>query len=134
MRLTIRSQATVRQQHLDRLRRDRKAARPLRAAFPRVEELRLELVFQDMARRAPAAQAIILHPPAPAFFEFPCPFADCDGLFDLTGVVNEASITAAGRVEGVFQCSGSRSHRHATKRPCNLNIHYTVTATHQPQP
>jgi hypothetical protein len=125
------SPSAVRQQRQDRLRRDRAAAQALRAAFPTVGQLRLDLRFAGSAPTTPASQAHVLHPPARAFFEFPCPYADCDGQFNLTAVVRAALASTARHAEGALECSGLRAKDHTTKQPCKLQLNYTVTANYQ---
>jgi hypothetical protein len=128
MRLSSLSPAAARQLRLDRLRRDRTAAQALRTAFPAVEHLRLELSFDGAARGTPASQSHVLHPPARAFFEFPCPYADCDGQFNLTTQVAAAVADPSHQAEGSVECSGLRARDHATKQPCKLQLNYTITA------
>ncbi len=130
MRLSSFSPAAARQQRQDRLRRDRTAALALRAAFPEVEQLRLDLRFDGAARNTPASQSHVLHPPARAFFEFPCPYADCDGQFNLTADVAAAVASTTHRIEGELECSGVRARDHATKQPCQLRLSYTITAAY----
>ncbi len=131
MRLSSFSPAAARQQRLDRLRRDRTAALALRTAFPEVEQLRLDLRFEGAARNTPASQSHVLHPPARAFFEFPCPYADCDGQFNLTAEVAAAVASPDHKFEGALECSGVRARDHATKQPCKLQLSYTITAAYQ---
>ena len=126
------SSAVARQQRRDRLRRDRAAAVALRVAFPAVQHLRLELTFESSSAQAPTLQSHILHPPAQAFFEFQCPYADCDGHFDLTGAVNAALADPAHHAAGVLECSGLRPWDCASKGPCQLQLLYRVTATYHP--
>jgi hypothetical protein len=132
MKLALVSPGARRQERRDQLRDDRTAAPTLRAAFPTLRHLRLELEFDGSAPSTPAQQSHILHPPARAFFEFPCPYADCDGRFDLTGGVNAALANATHRAEGALECSGSRARHIGSKQPCLLRLIYTVTATFQP--
>jgi hypothetical protein len=132
MKLAPASSASARQERADRLRRDRAAAPLLRAAFPSVQQLRLDLNFEGATGNTPAAQSHLLHPPARAFFEFPCPYADCDGLFDLTAAVNAALTDPSHQAEGVLECSGVRAHDYASKKPCQLHLAYIVTAACQP--
>jgi hypothetical protein len=121
-----RSSAAARKERIDRLRRDRAAAVALRVAFPAVEHLRLELKFESSSAKAPTLQSHVLHPPAQAFFDFPCPYADCDGHFDLTGAVNAALAEPAQRAAGVLECCGLRPRDCA----CHLHLIYKVTATY----
>ena len=113
---------------MDQLRRDRATASVLRAAFPAVQQLRIELKFEGPGSGVPTPQSHVLYPPARAFFEYPCPYSDCDGQFDLAGAVKAALADRAHRVEGVLACPGSRGHG-TLKRPCQLQLVYEVTAT-----
>lgn len=128
MRLAIAAAVDSPRERTERLRRERAAARALRVVFPALEELRLELRFEDGSSRAPAFQLHIMHPPARAFFRFPCPHADCTGQFDLSSAVNDASTHPAQRSEGVLVCSGLRPRTHDSKQPCQLQLFYGITA------
>src|SRR6185437_13554124 len=90
MRLAPLSAATARQERADRLRRDRTAAQALGSAFPSVQQLRLDMHFEGTTANVPTPQSLVLYPAARAFFTFPCPYADCDGQFNLTAAVNTA--------------------------------------------
>jgi hypothetical protein len=118
----------ARQTPTERLRRERAAAPALRAALPAVELLHLELSFRASAD-TPASQSHVLHPPAPAFFRFPCPYADCDGQFDLSSAVRVALEDPTHRAAGSLECAGSRSRNPISKKPCQLHLDYVVTAT-----
>ena len=113
---------------MERLRRDRAASLVLRAAFPTVQELCLELKFTSTTANTPAFQSHRLHPPARAFFHFPCPYADCDGHFDLAAAVDTALADAASHSEGMLECSGLRAGERTTKQLCGLRLDYKVTA------
>lgn len=130
MKLAPRSAGDRRQDRTERLRRDRAAALALRTAFPSVQLLRLELKFEGSAN-TPTSQSHLLHPPARAFFKFPCPYADCDGQFDLDSAVQAALADPAHRAEGMLECSGTRTRAQASKQPCQLHLNYTITATFQ---
>jgi hypothetical protein len=125
------SPAAVRQEYLDRLRRDRAAAPQLRVAFPDVQQLRLELKFDGTTTNTPASQSHVLHPPARAFFELPCPHADCDGQFDLTSVVNLLLTDRLAKVQGTLKCQGQRPDRRSTRTSCQLHLNYEFTVTYQ---
>lgn len=112
----------------ERLRRSRAAALALGATFPGVQQLRLELTFEGAAAHTPAAQSHQLYPPARAFFEFPCPYADCDGQFDLTDVVRRAVVDHAHASCGTIVCAGHRALGLSSKQPCRLQLIYSVTA------
>jgi len=116
---------------MDQLRRDRATAQVLRAAFPTVQQLRIELRFEGPGSSAPTPQSHVLYPPARAFFEYPCPYSDCDGQFDLDGAVKAALADVTHRAQGVLECRGSRAGDHASRHPCLLRLVYEVTATFQ---
>ncbi|HEY6483902.1 MAG TPA: hypothetical protein VIY54_10285 [Steroidobacteraceae bacterium] len=73
-----------------------------------------------------------MHPPARAFFSFPCPFADCDGQFDLTAPVKAALATGAEVADGALECSGSRARMRSSPQPCGLHLHFTITPEYRP--
>ena len=131
MKLPSSSPAALRQLYIDQARRDRAAAPQLRAAFPKVQQLRLELKFDSTTTNIPASQSHVLHPPARAFFELPCPYADCDGRFDLTAVVNLLLADRLSKAEGALKCQGHRPDRQVTRTPCQLHLSYEFTVTYQ---
>jgi hypothetical protein len=120
----------ARQERAERLRRDRAAAQALRSVFPAVQQLRLDLQFEGTTATTPTPQSHVLYPPARAFFAFPCPYADCDGQFDLTAAVNAALADPSHRSEGVLECSGMRVGDHASRQPCLLRLLHRITATY----
>jgi hypothetical protein len=123
--------AATRQERMDQLRRDRATAPVLRAAFPTVQQLRIELKFEGPNSSVPTPQSHVLYPSARAFFEYPCPYSDCDGQFDLAGAVKAALADRAHRAGGLLECHGSRGHERTSRRPCQLQLVYEVTATCQ---
>jgi hypothetical protein len=125
--------AATRQERRDQLRRDRATAPVLRAAFPTIKQLRIELTFEGPNSSTPTPQSHLLYPPAPAFFGYACPYSDCDGQFNLGDAVKAALADATHRAEGQLECRGSRVGDHASKRPCLLRLVYEVTATFQRQ-
>src|SRR5437879_13325204 len=106
MRLSPLSPEAARLERRERWSRDRAAAQALRTAFPKVAQLRLDLTFSGAGSTTPVSQSHVLHPPAQAFFGFPCPYADCDGHFDLSEIGRAscreggAGSVSSGRVEG----------------------------------
>jgi hypothetical protein len=132
MKLALLSPAAARQVRRERLRRDRNTALALREVFPAVQQLRLELLFRGPGPTTPAMQAHTLHAPARAFFEFPCPYADCDGRFDLSSGVQAALADATHRATGELECSGNRPAGMGAREACRLGLNYTVIATSQP--
>jgi hypothetical protein len=107
-------------------RADRAAAETVRTAFPTLERIRVELVFEDADGPPPAAQLHMMHPPARAFFEFPCPYADCSGTFDLSSVVRLAMKRPGLQATGKLECAGARSHQGLTKSGCGVQVGYTI--------
>jgi len=122
------SAAAARQERTEQLRRSRATAQVLRSAFPAVEQLRLDMRFEGAAANTPAPQSHVLYPAARAFFAFPCPYADCDGQFDLTAAVSAALAERSDRTEGVLECSGARIGGGASRHPCQLRLLHTITA------
>jgi hypothetical protein len=122
----------TRQERMDQLRRDRATAQVLRTAFPTLQHLRIDLRFQGPSSGVPTPQSHVLYPPARAFFEYRCPYSDCDGQFDLGEAVKAALADATHCTHGVLECRGSRGGG-ATSRPCLLQLLYEVTATYRPQ-
>ena len=129
MKFARANQAVTRQGRMDQLRRNRSTAQALRAAFPSVDRLRIELRFEGPFTNTPTAQCHMLYPPAPAFFGYPCPYADCDGHFDLGEAVRAAVADGSKVSAGMLECRGSRARDHAWKQPCLLQLIYEITAT-----
>jgi hypothetical protein len=129
MKLSLPTPAAERQERRERLRRDRATALALREVFPAVQQLRLELLFRGDGPTTPASQSHTLHGAARAFFEFPCPYADCDGQFDLGNAVKAALADPSQRATGELECTGSRPVRVGVSEPCRLRLNYTVTAS-----
>jgi hypothetical protein len=121
--------ADAHQQRMDRLRSDRAAASPLRVAFPAIQQLRVELKFEGRNANPPGSQSHVLHPPARAFFTYPCPYANCDGQFDLSHAVNAALDDPSLRTEGILECAGQRAQKHDSRDPCQLRLLYTIFLT-----
>ena len=113
---------------------ERTRSAPLRDVFPDVDQLRIELIFNDTSAYTPSPQLHTLYPAAPAFFRFACPCADCDGDFDLTGAVasliestaeGDASMhrAAAGCNAMAFVCATWPGRRNAScSSPFRANI------------
>ena len=112
----------------EQLRRDRAAAQTLRIVFPLVGQLRIDLVFEEPAGMPPARQIHVLHPSARAFFEFPCPYAACEGKFDLSGFARRSAEHIGSHVAGRLECGGTRAKGPATRSPCGLILAYDIAA------
>jgi len=120
-----------RKEQMEQLRRDRATAPVLRTAFPALQHLRIELRFQGSGSSVPTSQMHMLYPPARAFFEYQCPYSDCDGHFSLDGAVRAVLTDARHRAQGVLECHGSRGQDLASRRACLLQLTYEITATYQ---
>jgi len=115
-----------RNQLRERQRRDRATAPVLRNAYPQFASLRLEFDFSEPETSAPAPQALVLHPPSQAYFVFPCPYADCDGEFDLTSTVAALARSGEASCEGNQRCGGQRVRDHRGRMPCQLTLEYFI--------
>ncbi|HUQ09877.1 MAG TPA: hypothetical protein VM146_06130 [Steroidobacteraceae bacterium] len=117
-----------RSQMRERQRRDRARTPILRARFPQFGALRLEFDFRDAGPFTPAPQVAVLHPPAPAYFVFPCPYSDCDGEFDLTSAIDTMASEDQQQCEGQMRCAGHRSFEGSAGMPCALTLEFQVAA------
>jgi hypothetical protein len=113
--------------------RDRDRAPPLRTAFPKIEQIRIELKFSDPQHLAPSPQSFSFFPAANAFFRFACPCHDCDGEFDVGERVAKlaAGPGRASRSSSTQQsCQGLRARDRVagTRCPITLDCHIALTA------
>jgi hypothetical protein len=131
MKLVLVTPAAKRQVRRERLRRRHATALPLREVFPAVQQLQVELIFRGPGSSTPPMQSHTRHAAARAFFEFPCPYADCDGQFDLSTAVKTVVANAPHRTTGELECSGKRVVRMGASELCGLRLNYTVTAAFQ---
>jgi hypothetical protein len=131
MRFVSRTTRSLLEQSREQLLRRRAAAGTLGNAFPDVEQIRVDLHFAASASAVPAAQRHALYPPAPAYFEFACPFGDCDGSFDLNGIASPLLKEAHPQADGSILCSGSRTRSGMPRQPCSLRADYRITAQYQ---
>jgi hypothetical protein len=132
LRITSRVPEWARHEHREQWRRDRAAALPMRSAFPDVQLLHIELAFEDPEALPPAAQSHALYPPAPAFFTFPCPYANCAGSFDLSEIVRRMMKSSSSRASGSLDCSGTRTRDGVNHRACGVHVRYTISTQYQP--
>lgn len=122
------SSGNGRTQMRERQRRDRAATAALRQKFPEFSTLRFQLGFHDNGPFPPAPQVSVMHPPANAYFLFPCPYSDCDGEFDLTPAVTAMAKEQGSQCDGKMGCSGHRAVDKKTKSPCALTMEFRVDA------
>lgn len=112
----------------ERQRRDRARTPILRARFPQFGQVRLQFDFRDQGPFTPAPQVAVLHPPAPAYFVFPCPYADCDGEFDLTAAIESMANAEDTNCDGTMRCAGHRRVEDTAGAPCALTLEFQVAA------
>ena len=112
--------------------RDRDRSQTLRGAFPKVEQIRIELTFSDPLHAAPSAQSFSFYPSARAFFRFACPCLDCDGEFDVGERVARlvASPGRATRTATVQQnCLGARARDRINGNRCPITLECKIIMT-----
>jgi hypothetical protein len=119
------------QERDERLRRARTAAPALRSKVPLLHQLRFDLRFEGASANTPVPQAHVLHPPARAFFTFPCPYFSCHGQFDLGSAVDAALADPSHQTEGTLECSAAHAD-HFQKKLCQLRLVYRIVATFKP--
>jgi len=116
------------QDRAERLREGRAAAPTLREVFPGAARIAVHLQFLADEVPSHAEQSFVLYPAARAFFAFPCPYGDCDGIYDLSQAVESALKRSAPQTTGTLECSGARTRNRMPRQPCGLQVTYTVTA------
>jgi hypothetical protein len=87
----------------------------------------VRLQFRSDETLMHADQSIVLYPGARAYFGFPCPYGDCDGIYDLTPAAQAAMMYVISPPTETLECNGTRS-RHRLLGPCGLQLSYSVTA------
>ena len=133
MRITARKSSKITGR--ERLMNERTRSAPLREVFPNVDQLRIELVFNDASAFIPSPQLHTLYPAASAFFRFACPCADCDGDFDLTDAVASLLLeSSAGRRHidasstGRMDCQGVRLRDMAGQKVCPMQLSFRLVS------
>jgi hypothetical protein len=111
----------------EKQRRGRLAAKELRVQFPQFPTLRLSFAFSDASAQPPAAHSIVLHPPARAYFVYPCPYSDCTGEIDLADAVAHVAEHGHSHTTGHTRCTGTRVRGRAGKTACDLGIEYSIS-------
>src|SRR5690349_5114168 len=116
----------VKETRHERLRRGRLACAKICDIYPAVCQIRFQLEFQDeSARSALADQLHELNGPSRAFFCFPCPHGDCNGLFDLESAVSSLISQAENEVSHQIRCEGLRGAK--LQSPCAVHLGYTIS-------
>jgi hypothetical protein len=125
--------ANSRTQLRERQRRDRATAQAMRVVYPQFASLKLEFGFRetDPDISVPAPHLLVMHPPSQAYFVFPCPYADCDGEFDLSSAVAELARSHEAHCKGTQKCGGQRVRDKNGRTPCQLTLSYTLSPAAQ---
>lgn len=126
MKLTTIGPEGARNMLREKQRRNRMAAKELRVQFPQFPSIRVDFAFRDESSQAPASQTFVLHPPARAYFVYPCPHASCTGELDLAANVDQIAETGKARAAGHTQCKGQRIRGREGKAACDLHIDYSI--------
>jgi hypothetical protein len=109
---------------------ERLRAPRLGTLFPALLQLRVELAFHFNEKLPPARQIHILHPPAAAYFRYPCPIYGCNGEFRLDSVMMRfLRERRSGMVEQVG-CSGVRAQDRITGKSCGTRLEFTLDASY----
>jgi hypothetical protein len=115
----------------ERLRSGRAAAQPLRSASPTAALVNVQLRFLPATAPLHAAQSFVLYPGAKAYFSYPCPYGDCDGIYHLDSEANRALTAEKSRVSGTLECVGVRAREGLQRQPCGLRVSYAISAKHR---
>jgi hypothetical protein len=132
MRFPPRNKLSSAREREERLRKARMEAPALRDAFPSATLVTVNLSFLPATEPLHAAQSFVLYPAARACFTYPCPYGDCDGIYDLTAEADRTLGREKARVTGTVECGGSRT-RNGNGQPCGLRLSYTISAKHEPE-
>jgi hypothetical protein len=126
--------ANSRTQLRERQRRDRATAQVMRVMYPQFASLKLKFAFRESNPdiSGPAPHLLVMHPPSQAYFVFPCPYADCDGEFDLASVVAQLARSHEPHVHGSHKCGGQRVRDKNGRTPCELTLEYTLEPAAEP--
>lgn len=102
----------------------------LRALFPDVEELTIELEFAHEFGWSPSNQLRILRPAALASFRYPCPFPGCSGWLDLDEPTQALLQSHGESLVSELHCTGVRPKDRAIGKICKVHVRYRIAATY----
>jgi hypothetical protein len=128
VRLMLRQKPSVSRERKERLRKAHDAAQTLRDAFPDATLVSVHLHFLPVTAPPHAAQSFVMYPAARAFFEYPCPYGDCDGIYELGAAAARSLTPDSTGVSGTVECCGLRCRDGLPRQPCGLRMSYTITA------
>jgi hypothetical protein len=127
LRFPSRDKVPTARDRAELLRKRRSDAATLREASPGTALLRIQLDFLPLSAPPHVAQAFVLYPAARAFFEYPCPYGDCDGIYDFSAEAKRALGHEKKSITGTVECSGMRSRDGTQKQPCGLRVSYSIS-------
>lgn len=102
----------------------------LRALFPDVEELTIELEFAHEFGWSPSNQLRILRPAALASFRYPCPFPGCSGWLDLHEPTQALLQSHGESLASELYCTGVRPRDRTLGKTCKVHMKYRIMATY----
>jgi hypothetical protein len=102
----------------------------LRALFPDVQELTIELEFAHEFGWSPSSQLRILRPAALASFRFACPFPGCSGWFDLDEPTQTLLQSHGKSLVSELYCTGVRPRDRAVGKACKVHLKYRILAAY----
>ena len=132
MRFPPRNKVPTAVDRAEQLRKRRAEAAKLCELSPRTTLVRIHLEFASGSAPTPAAQSFVLYPAARAFFEYPCPYGDCDGIYDFSVEAGRALEQEKKNVSGNVACTGMRAHDVAEKVPCGLRVSFSISVERAP--
>ena len=120
--------ASALQGRAERLRSGRATASLLREVSAGIARLIVRLRLRRDETASHAEESFVLYPAARAYFGFPCPYGDCNGIYDLTTAAQLALMDSKRHAIGDLSCSGTRSHPRIPDQLCGLQVSYELSA------
>jgi hypothetical protein len=111
----------------DQMRKRRADSSTLREVSPETASVNVHLEFLPLSAPPHAAQSFVLYPAARAFFEYPCPYGDCDGVYNFSAEAKRVLGHEKKSVAGTVECSGMRSRDGTQKQVCGLRVSYRIS-------
>jgi hypothetical protein len=127
MRFPSRNKLPTARDRADQMRKRRADSSTLREVSPGTALVNVHLNFLPLSAPPHAAQSFVLYPAARAFFEYPCPYGDCDGIYDFSAEAKRALGHEKKCITGTVECSGMRSRDGTQKQPCGLRVSYSIS-------
>ncbi len=131
MRLSRNKKKVAQWDRRGELLKSRAASDKLSEVCPDVARVNVELEFESQALLAHARQSFSLFPAAKAHFVYPCPFGDCDGVYDLQSVALATLKGHSASSSGSLKCTGNRTRDGLVGVPCGLEVSYSIAASYE---